>query len=58
MTMARQVESIAATRASYVFLAASFTLTVMTCRDTPDHESHDRPPLPPALLPPGEKGVS
>jgi multicomponent K+:H+ antiporter subunit G len=27
-------------------------------RDTPDDESHDRPPLPPALLPQGEKGGS
>jgi hypothetical protein len=28
----------------YAFQVPSFTLTVMTCRDTPDHESHDRPP--------------
>ncbi len=27
----------------------------MTRRDTPNHESHDRPPLPVALLPQGEK---
>jgi len=27
-------------------------------RDTPDDESHDRRPLPPALLPQGEKGGS
>jgi len=33
-------------------------LTVMTQRDTPNHESHDRPLFPPALLPRGEKGVS
>jgi len=41
--------------ASATMIAA---LTVMTCRDTPDHESHDRPPLLPALLPQGEKEVS
>jgi DNA polymerase III delta prime subunit len=33
-------------------------LTVMTCRDTPDDESHDRPPLPLTLLPRGEKHLS
>jgi sulfide:quinone oxidoreductase len=33
-------------------------LTVMTRGDTPNQESHDRRPLPPTLLPQGEKGVS
>ena len=35
-----------------------FELTVMTRGDTPNHESHDRSPLPLTLLPQGEKGGS